>query len=140
MVSRLDRAECPAASEFLGPDREVRRCDGPGQHVFRIGALPRQVDVDPVAFLRAATEERHAMGMVPVQVTEQYRTPERCAAQRKRQLLQTRSGIEYQGRRLVAVCQPYTGGMTSVVCLACPAHRRGAARAAEVGTHDARTA
>jgi len=55
------------------------------------------------------------MGMVPVQVTEQHRTLERCAAQRKRQLLQTGSGIEHQGRRLVAVRQPDAGRMTSVV-------------------------
>ena len=102
--------------------------------------MPRQVDIHPVAILRATTEERHAMGVVPVQVTEQHRTPERCAAQRKRQLLQTGSGIEHQGRRLVAVRQPYTRGMTSVVCLACPTHRCGAARAAEVGAHEACTA
>ena len=77
--------------------------------------MPRQVDVHPVAFLCAPAEERHAMGMVPVQVTEQHRTLERCAAQRERQLLQTGSGIEHQGRRLVAVRQPDTGRMTSVV-------------------------
>jgi hypothetical protein len=115
MVSRLDRAERPAAAEFLGPDGEVRRRNGPGQYVFRVGVLPRQVDVHPVAMLRATAEERHAMRVVPVQVTEQHRTLKRCAAQRKRQLLQAGSGVEHQGRRLVAVRQPDTGGMTSVM-------------------------
>jgi hypothetical protein len=104
VVSRLERAERPAAPEFLGPDREVRRCDGLGQHLFRVGVLSRQVDIDPVAFLHAPPEERHAVGVVPVQVTEQHGTLEGSAAQRRRQLLQAGSGIEHQGWRFIAVC------------------------------------
>jgi hypothetical protein len=110
----LDGIEGPVVAELRRADREMRGRDRPCQQFFGVHSLLRQVHVDPVAGNRAAAKEGHAVCVVPVQVAEQDGAAERLAAQRERQLLQPRAGIQDDGRRFARMGQRDTSGVSAI--------------------------
>jgi dihydrofolate reductase len=76
----LQGDEAPLPAELSGRDREVRRRDGPLEHLLGVtlgGHGDRHLTVGPVA----GAEEGEAVRVVPVKVAEQDRPPERPAIQ-----------------------------------------------------------
>jgi hypothetical protein len=76
----LQGDEAPLPAELSGRDREVRRRDGPLEHLLGVtlaGHGDGHLTVGPVA----GAEEGEAVRVVPVKVAEQDRPPERPAVQ-----------------------------------------------------------
>src|SRR5215469_15783323 len=77
VLTFLDRAESPALAERARLDREVRRGERAGEYALGVGTLAWHHDVHLVARPSARGEERQAVGVVPVQVTQHDRAVER---------------------------------------------------------------
>ena len=90
--------EPPGAEQPLRLDGERRRREHPGQQVPGRGAvLRRDVQVDPGVVVVHRPAERQALHVVPVQVAEQDRPPERLRAHQRGEGTDPGAGVHQQG-------------------------------------------
>ena len=88
----------------------------PAEHLFgaRAVLLVRQQDSDLSVVIVPAAEERQALDVVPVQVSEQDGPGKRLAVQQPGDPADSRSGVENERRRRIIMGDGNTGGVTAV--------------------------
>jgi hypothetical protein len=94
----------------------VRRRHRPAQHPFGVSAalLVRQQQGDLSVVTVRAAEERQALDVVPVQVSEEDGPGKRLAVQQRDDPADARSGVENDCRRRIVMGDGYAGGVPAV--------------------------
>jgi hypothetical protein len=94
----------------------VRRGHRPAEYLLGAAAvlLVGQQHGDLSVVMVTAAEERQALDVVPVQVSEQDRPGERLAVQQPGHPADSRSGVEDKRRRRVVMSDGDAGGVTAV--------------------------
>ncbi len=132
--------ESPRPAQLGRFDGEEGRRHHAGQESLGVvGALvareqERDVGVGPVA----GGEERKPLHVVPVQVRQEHRAPERCIPEEVRQSAETRTGIEDEcgsRRRVVMVCERDARGVSAEADVLGTRGRRRPPGPAEVDAH-----
>ncbi len=126
--------ERPAGTQLGGDDREVRRREAALQH--RLGGVPllRQVELDPGG-VAPAEEERDAVRVVPVEVSEQDRAGERLATQQRGHRRDAGAGVEEELRGAVTAGERDARRVAAVPHEVGARRRGGAAHPAERHLH-----
>ncbi len=135
VLARFDRPEPPSGAKLTGPDREVRRREGPRQHGLGGVGLAGYQHPDPMPGPRTGGEERHAMSVIPVQMTQEQRAAERHRPERRVQIDQSGARVQDQFGRRAVPGQTDARGVAAVADEGSPGRRRRPAGAAEVDIH-----